>query len=156
MIEKKYLSRDGFKKFKAELKKLTTQERRQIAHDIAEARAKGDLSENAEYHAAKEAQAHLERKIHHLEKLLSSSQIIDDSKKKNDAVYLFSKVKLLNINTNQEVIYTLVPSDEAHFKSGKLSIHSPIGSALQGKTVGDKVCVDVPAGQMAFKILSIG
>ena len=155
MNEKKYLSKNGFEKFTIELKKLKTKGRRQIAEDISEARSKGDLSENAEYHAAKEAQAHLEHKINRIEQILASSHVIDNLKKKNDSIYLFSTVKLLNITTKKYVTYTFVPSEEAHFESGKLSMDSPIGAALKGKAVGEQVDITVPAGQIVFKVISI-
>ncbi len=138
-----------------ELRDLKTRGRKEIAEDIAEARAKGDLSENAEYDAAKEAQGYLEKKIAELENTLATSEIIDDKNIDSSKAYLLSTITILNKKTDKEMQYTLVSKDEADFKQKKISVDSPIGRALLGKEVGDVVNVDVPAGKLELEIKKI-
>ncbi|MDZ7693547.1 MAG: transcription elongation factor GreA [Balneolaceae bacterium] len=156
MSEKKnYLSREGFEKLEAELKDLKTRGRKEIAEEIAEARAKGDLSENAEYDAAKEAQGMLEKRISELENALANARILDEEDIKTDKAYMLSTVTIFNHKTEKEVKYTLVSKDEANFKENKISIESPIGSAILGQEIGDIVEVDVPAGTLKLEIKNI-
>ena len=140
---------------KDELHQLKTVERPKISEQIAEARDKGDLSENAEYDAAKEAQGHLETKIVKLENLLANARIIDDSQIDNTKVYILSTVKIRNQKNGAEVTYTLVAENEANLAEKKISIESPIGKGLVGKSVGDIAEVEVPAGIIPFEILEI-
>lgn len=150
-----YLSQEGFDKIKAELRELTLNGRRDIAQQIAEARSHGDLSENAEYEAAKEAQSHLEKRIAELELILSSARVIDDKNLDNDKVYLLSKVTIQNKKLNKTMVYSIVSAQEADFKQNKISSESPIGAALMGKKVGDTVTVNVPAGNLELEIINI-
>jgi transcription elongation factor GreA len=150
-----YLSKEGYEKLDAELRELKTKGRKKIAEDIAEARAKGDLSENAEYDAAKEAQGHMESKIADIENTLANSRIIDEKNIDTSKVYLLNNVTILNKKMNKKQQYTLVSPQEADFKAGKISVKSPIGEALLGKEVGDVVDVKVPAGIMQLEILNI-
>lgn len=150
-----YLSKEGYEKLNGELHDLKTRGRKQIAKDIAEARAQGDLSENAEYDAAKEAQGHLEKRIAELENTLATSRIIDDKNIDTSKVYILSTVTILNQNTQKEMKYTLVAPQEADFKLKKISIDSPIGKALMGHAVGDVVEVSVPAGKLKLEIKNI-
>lgn len=150
-----YLSQEGFEKLRSELRDLTVNGRRDIAQQIAEARSHGDLSENAEYEAAKEAQSHLEKRIAELEAILSSSRIIDDKNLDTDKVYLLSKVTILNKKVNKKMEYTIVSAQEADFKQNKISSDSPIGAALMGRKVGETVMVTVPAGKLELEIVSI-
>ena len=150
-----YLSKEGYEKLDAELRDLKTRGRREIAQAIAEARAQGDLSENAEYDAAKEAQGHMEKKIAELEDVLAKSRIIDDRNIDNTKVYVLSTVTILNHKVNKEMKYTLVNKSEADFKKSKISIDSPIGQGLLGKSVGDICEVIVPAGTLKLEILKI-
>jgi transcription elongation factor GreA len=150
-----YLSQEGFDKIKAELRELTINGRREIAQQIAEARSHGDLSENAEYEAAKEAQSHLEKRIAELELIMSTARVIDDKNLENDKVYLLSKVTILNKKMNKTMVYTIVSAQEADFKENKISSDSPIGAALMGKKVGDTVTVKVPAGNLELEIINI-
>jgi len=154
-VKKNYLSEEGYEKLSKELRKLKTEDRRQIAQDIAEARAKGDLSENAEYDAAKEAQGHLEKRIAELETKLAHAKVLKDEDIKTDKAYLLSTVTILNKNTDKEMKYTLVSKDEADFKEGKISIESPIGKAILGREKGETVKVDVPAGELELQVLNI-
>lgn len=155
MSEVTYYTREGIEKLKEELHHLRTEGRAQIAKAIAEARDKGDLSENAEYDAAKEAQGHHESKISKLENVLASARIIDESKLDTSKVLALSIVKIKNTKNGAEMSYQLVPESEADLKSGKISVKSPIAQGLLGKTVGDKVEVSVPAGQIEFEIVEI-
>lgn len=155
MSKVNYLSKEGYEKLEAELRDLKTRGRKQIAEDIAEARAKGDLSENAEYDAAKEAQGHLETRIAKLENTLATSRIIDSKDIDTSKVYLLSKITILNKKVGKEMTYQLVSKDEADFAAGKISVDSPIGKALLGKEKGDIVEVDVPAGKLELEILDI-
>lgn len=142
-------------KLRSEVEHLKSVERPAISRMIAEARDKGDLSENAEYDAAKEAQGMLELRISKLEDTIANARIIDESKIDTDKVQILNKVKIKNLKTNAELVYTLVAESEANLKEGKLSIATPIAKALIGKKVGDEVEVQVPSGMMSFKILDI-
>lgn len=150
-----YLSKEGYEKLNDELHDLKTRGRKEIAKDIAEARAQGDLSENAEYDAAKEAQGHLEKRIAELENTLATSRIIDDKNIDTSKVYILSTVTIFNQNTKKEMMYTLVSPQEADFKLKKISVDSPIGKALMGHEVGDVVEVNVPAGKLKLEIKNI-
>jgi transcription elongation factor GreA len=150
-----YLSKVGYESLNAELRELKTKGRKEIANQIAEARAQGDLSENAEYDAAKEAQGHLEKKIAELEHVLATSQIIDEKNIDNSKVYILSTVTILNKKVKKEMKYTLVAAQEADFKLNKISIDSPIGQALLGKAVGETAIAIVPAGKLELEILKI-
>lgn len=154
-MAKSYLSKEGFQKLETELRDLKTRGRREIAKEIAEARAKGDLSENAEYDAAKEAQGMLEKRIAELEHILATSSIIDEKNIDSSKAYLLSTVKIRNHNTDKNMEYTLVSKNEADFSAGKISVESPIGAALLAKEVGDVVSVKVPAGTLKLEILEI-
>lgn len=156
MADIQYFTKEGLENLKKELHHLKTVERPSISRQIAEARDKGDLSENAEYDAAKEAQGLLEAKIAQMEDLLSRARMIDESKIDNSKVMILSKVTVKNLKINKEVIYTLVSEKEADLKSGKISSTSPIGQGLMGKAVGDVVEISVPAGVIQFEILEIG
>lgn len=140
---------------KVELNQLVSVERPSISKQIAEARDKGDLSENAEYDAAKEAQGLLELRISKLEDVVRHAKLIDESKLDNSKVLILSKVKMKNGKTGSIVTYTLVPENEADLKAGKISIDSPISKGLLGKSVGDKAEIKVPSGIMEFEILEI-
>jgi transcription elongation factor GreA len=155
MTEIKYYSLEGLQKLKDELHHLVTVERPLISKQIAEARDKGDLSENAEYSAAKEAQSMLELKISKLQDVLGNARLIDESKLDNTKVLIFSIVKLKNTQTGQVVTYALVPENEANVRQGKISVNSPISKGLLGKHIGDKVEIVVPAGTVAFEIIEI-
>ena len=150
-----YLTAEGYKKLKDELDHLRSVERPAAAAAIAEARDKGDLSENAEYDAAREAQGLLEMRIAQLENTLSKARIIDESKIDTSKVQILSRVKLLNHNVKREVEYTIVSENEANLREGKLAIGTPIAKALLGKKVGDVVEVQVPAGVLKLEILNI-
>ncbi len=150
-----YLSQEGYDKLDAELKDLKTRGRREIAADIAEARAKGDLSENAEYDAAKEAQGHMEDRITKLEDILANARILDAKDLDLSQVRVLTKVTILNKKVGKEMTYTLVSANEADFKANKISIDSPIGKGLLGKKVGDVAEVKVPAGMLELEILKI-
>ncbi len=150
-----YVTKEGLEKLQEELHILKTKERPKISQQIAEARDKGDLSENAEYDAAKEAQGLLELKISKLEELIANSRIIDESKIDTSKVLILSKVKITNTKNKATMVYTLVPENEADLKSGKISINSPIAKGLLGKAVGDKVEISVPSGKMEFEIVEI-
>ena len=155
MSEISYLTEEGLRKLKDELERLKTVERRSISKQIAEARDKGDLSENAEYDAAKDAQGMLEMKIAKLEELVSNSRIIDESRLDKSKVQILSKVKLLDKTKNIITEYTIVSESEANFKQGKISIKTPIALGLLGKKVGDVVEVKVPNGVLSFEIIDI-
>jgi len=155
MSQISYLTEEGLRKLKEELERLKTIERPAISKQIAEARDKGDLSENAEYDAAKDAQGMLEMKIARLEEVLSNSRIIDETKLDNSKIQILSKVKALNNTTNVITEYTIVSEREANIKEGKLSIKTPIAMGLLGKKVGDIVEIKVPNGIISFKIIEI-
>lgn len=150
-----YLSQEGYDKLNDELHDLKTRGRKEIAADIAEARAKGDLSENAEYDAAKEAQGHLESRIAELENVLANARVIDESKVDTTKAYVGSTVTIHNKKVNKEMKYTIVSPQEADMKLNKISIESPIGKALLAKSVGDVVSVKVPAGELTLEIKNI-
>ena len=155
MADVAYYTRDGLDKLKEELQQLKTAGRAAIAKAIAEARDKGDLSENAEYDAAKEAQGHHETKIAKLEELLASARLLDESKLDTSKVLALSKVKIKNTKNGATMSYQLVSESEADLKSGKISVTSPIAKGLLGKKVGEKTEITVPAGKMEFEILEI-
>ncbi len=150
-----YLTEAGYEKLRAELEQMRSVERPAISAMIAEARDKGDLSENAEYDAAREAQGMLEMRIAKLEDTLSKARIIDESKLDVSKIQILSRVTLKNLATGKQVVYTLVSENEADLKEGKLSIGTPIGKALLGKKTGERVEVTVPAGVIHFEILDI-
>ncbi|MBR2367013.1 MAG: transcription elongation factor GreA [Alistipes sp.] len=150
-----YLTAEGMNKLKEELNHMLSVERPAAAAAIAEARDKGDLSENAEYDAAREAQGLLEMRIAQLENTLSKARIIDETKIDTSKVQILSRVKLLNHNVKREVEYTIVSENEANLREGKLAIGTPIAKALLGKKVGDIVEVQVPAGLLKLEILNI-
>jgi transcription elongation factor GreA len=150
-----YLTAEGLEKLKKEVHELRTKGRAEIARAIQEARDKGDLSENAEYHAAKEAQGFLEMKIAQLEDTLSNARLIDTSRMDNSKVMLLSKVKVMNKGNKQMNLFTLVSETEADLKLGKISITSPIGKGLVGKTVGEVVEITVPSGLLKLEIVEI-
>ena len=155
MTEIKYYTQEGIQKMKDELNHLVTVERPSISKQIAEARDKGDLSENAEYAAAKEAQSMLELKISKLQDVLSNARLIDETKLDNSKVLIFSTIKLKNSQNGLVVTYTLVPENEANVKLGKISVSSPIAKGLLGKQIGDKVEITIPAGTISFEIIEI-
>ncbi|MBN8586740.1 MAG: transcription elongation factor GreA [Rhodothermia bacterium] len=155
MSETLYLSQDGLNKLNEELQFLKTKERARIAQAIAEARAQGDLSENAEYDAAKDAQGLLEARIAQLNEMIQNARVVDDSKMDVSKAYILSKVRVKNHKVNQEVTYVLTSDREANFAQNKISVNSPIGKALLGRSVGDIVDVKVPAGIIKFEILEI-
>lgn len=155
MADVTYYTKEGLEKLKQELQHLRTEGRAQIAKAIAEARDKGDLSENAEYDAAKEAQGHHEAKIAKLEEVLANARLIDESKLDTSKVLALSKVKIKNTKNGTEMTYQLVSESEADLKSGKISVKSPIAQGLLGKSVGDKVEITVPAGKIEFEIVEI-
>lgn len=150
-----YLTAEGLEKLKAEYQHLVSVERPSISRQIAEARDKGDLSENAEYDAAKEAQGLLELKISKLENMIANARIIDESKIDTEHVQILNKVKLKNLNNGSVVEYTLVGESEANLREGKLAAATPIGKALIGKKKGAVVEVSVPSGIIKFEILEI-
>lgn len=155
MSETKYFTQEGLQKIKDELEDLMVKERPMISQMIAEARDKGDLSENAEYDAAKEAQGMLELKISKLQELVINARIIDESKMDISKVLLMSKVKIKNLTNGAEMDYMLVPEKEANLRSGKISVNSPIAKGLLGKTVGQQAEISVPAGVMTFEIIEV-
>ncbi|MBQ5353435.1 MAG: transcription elongation factor GreA [Alistipes sp.] len=150
-----YLTAEGYKKLKDELDHMRSVERPAASAAIAEARDKGDLSENAEYDAAREAQGMLEMKIAQMENTLANARIIDETKIDKNKVQILSKVTLLNHNNNRQVVYTIVAEHEANLREGKLAIGTPIAKALLGKKKGEVVEVTVPAGVLKFEILDI-
>ncbi len=155
MSEVTYYTREGLEKLKEELHLLKTEGRSQISKAIAEARDKGDLSENAEYDAAKEAQGHHESKISKLTNVLANARLIDESKLDSSKVLALSIVKIKNMNNGATMTYQLVSESEADLKTGKISVKSPIAQGLLGKSVGDKAEIAVPAGKIEFEIIEI-
>jgi len=155
MSETKYFTEEGLKKLRKEIEYLTTIERPKISQQISEARDKGDLSENAEYDAAKDAQGLLELKISKLQASIRNGRIIDESKMDNSKVYLLSTVVIKNTKNNATMKYTLVPEEESDLKTGKLSVESPISKGLLGKEVGETVDIKIPAGIVTFEIIDI-
>ncbi len=150
-----YLTPEGYENLKNELEHLKTKGREEVAKAIAEAREKGDLSENAEYDAAKDAQGYLEMKINEKEKILANARILDKSQLDASSVTILSTVKIKNQKNNKEVSYTLVSESEANLKEKKISVTSPIGKGLLGKKVGEIAQVTTPAGAIDFEIMSI-
>lgn len=151
-----YMTLDGYNKLMEEISYLETTKRPEISRQIAEARDKGDLSENAEYDAAKEAQGLLESKIAQLKDLISKARVIDETKLGTDSVQLLNKVKIRNTKNNSTMTYTLVSESEANLKEFKIAINTPIGKGLLGKKVGDVAEIKVPNGVMTFEIMEIG
>lgn len=150
-----YFTPEGLQRLKDEIHQLESVERPKISVQIAEARDKGDLSENAEYDAAKEAQGLMEAKLAKLKNTLANARLVDDSKIDNSKVYILSTVKIRNTKNNAEVSYTLVAENEANLAEKKISVDSPIGKGLLGKAVGDIAEVQVPAGIIPFEVLEI-
>ncbi len=150
-----YVTKEGLKKLQEELERLQTVERPKISRAIGEAIEKGDISENAEYDAAKDAQGLLEAKIAQLKDTIATCRVIDESQIDTSKVQMLNKVTIKNTKTGATMTYTLVSETEANFKEGKLSINTPIAQALVGKKLGDKVIVKVPAGDMEFEIMDI-
>ena len=155
MAESRYYTEEGLQKLRDELDYLSTVERKKISEAIAEARDKGDLSENAEYDAAKEAQGLLELKISKLQDLVSKARVIDESKLDKSKVLILSTVKVKNLKNDMVMKYTLVPEKEADLKNGKISVSSPIAKGLLGKSVGEKTEITVPAGTIGLEIMDI-
>jgi transcription elongation factor GreA len=155
MSEVSYYTAEGLKKLKDELHQLEQVERPRVTQEIADARDKGDLSENAEYHAAKEEQSHLEFKIAKLKNVVASARIIDESQLDASKILIHSVVKIKNTVNNMEFTYTLVADSETDIRNGKLAVNSPIGKGLLGKKVGEVAEVQVPNGIMKFEILEI-
>jgi len=156
MAKISYYTKEGLEKMKKELEHLKTKGRADIARQIAEARDKGDLSENAEYDAAKDAQGLMEMKISQLETLVSNARIIDQNNIDTSKVSILSNVKIKNLKNGATFSYTLVSQEEADLKTGKISIQSPIGQGLMGKKIGEVAKVIAPAGEMEFEIVDIG
>ena len=150
-----YITEEGLQKLKEELEQLRNVERPAISRLIADARDKGDLSENAEYGAAKEAQGMLELKISRLEDIVARSRVLDESKIDTSSVRILNRVKIKNKTNNSVMEYQIVPESEANFKQGKIAINSPIAQGLIGKKVGDLVKIKVPSGVIPFEIVSI-
>ena len=155
MVQASYMTEEGLANLKKDLEKMISVERPAISQQIAEARDKGDLSENAEYDAAKEAQGLLEMRIAKLEDMIANARIIDESKIDTAQVQILNKVKIKNTKNNQQVEYMLVSESESDIKSGKISVATPIAKGLLGKKVGDVVDIKVPSGLMSFEILEI-
>ncbi len=150
-----YMSQEGYDNMVAELKRLESVERPKASAAIAEARDKGDLSENSEYDAAKEAQAHLEDKINKLKLAISEAKVVDTSRLSNDTVQILSKVEMTNLTTKAKMTYTIVSENEANLREGKISIMTPIAQGLLGKKVGDEVEIKIPRGTITLRIESI-
>ena len=150
-----YYTPEGYAKLKAELEHMKTVERAHVIKQIAEARDKGDLSENAEYDAAKEAQGMLELRIAKLEETLASARVVDASQLDNSKVLILSTVRIRNQQNGKEVTYTLVAQNEANIAQGKITVDSPIGKGLLGKSVGEVAEIKVPSGTMHFEVLEI-
>ena len=150
-----YLSHEGYEKLRRELEQLKTSKRREISKAIGEARAHGDLSENAEYTYAKEAQGLNEKKISELEDKLSRAKLIDESEMPKDEILIGAKVKLKDLDSAEELEYSLVAEEEADYSAGKISITSPVGEALLGHKENDTVKIKIPAGTLTYKVLKI-
>lgn len=150
-----YMSQEGYDKLVAELKRLESVERPKASAAIAEARDKGDLSENAEYDAAKEAQAHLEEKINRMKLSIAEAKIVDTSRLSTDAVQILSKVEMTNLTTNAKMTYTIVSESEANLRDGKISITTPIAQGLLNHKVGDEVEIKIPRGTIHLRIDNI-
>ena len=151
-----YMTQQGYDNLVAEINELESVQRPEISRQIAEARDKGDLSENAEYDAAKEAQGLLEGKIAQLKTILSNARIIDESRLSTDSVQILNKVTIKNLKNGAQMAYTLVSDSEANLKQNKISINTPIAKGLMGKKVGDIVEVQTPGGIVSFEIVEIG
>ena len=155
MSQINYYTAEGLKKLKDELNNLKTVQRPAISEQIGEARDKGDLSENAEYDAAKEAQGILEMKISKMENIVANARLIDDTNIDNSKVYILSIVTIKNCDNGMEMVYTLVAENEAYIKSRKISVDSPIGKGLLGKVVGQVAEIETPGGLLKFEIINI-
>ena len=154
-MERVYLTRVGYERLMEELEHLKTVKRKEISADIEHARSLGDLKENAEYHSAKDAMARNETRVLELEDKLSRVEIIEDNNIDADKAYIGAKLKLLDIDTGDEIEYTLVGQDEANAIEGLISVTSPVGKALLGHKEGDAIKIDVPAGTLEYKIIEI-
>ena len=150
-----YMSEEGYNKLVAELREMETMQRPEISRQIAEARDKGDLSENSEYDAAKEAQGMLEMKINNLKAIISEAKIIDTSKLDTSTVQILSKVEMKNVKNNMKMVYTIVSESEANLREGKISVNTPIAQGLLGKKVGDVAEITIPQGKITLEILNI-
>ena len=155
MSDKQYFTKEGLDKFRAELNDLKTKGRSEMARQIAEAREKGDLSENAEYDAAKEAQGHLEAKISQMESVLGNARVLDESQIDTSKVQVLSKVTILNKKVKKKLTYQLVAESEANVREGKISVTSPIGKGLLGKSVGQVAVINTPNGNIELEVLEI-
>ncbi|RMG27443.1 MAG: transcription elongation factor GreA [Bacteroidetes bacterium] len=155
MSEVNYFTKEGYEKLKSKLQELKGRGRKEIADQIQKAREMGDLSENAEYDAAKDAQGMLEMEISKLETAIANARVLDASDIDDSKAYILSTVTLKNIKLNKKVTYTLVAEEEANLKQGKISVKSPVGKAVLGKEVGDIVEIEAPAGKIQFKLLEI-
>ena len=155
MSQVEYLTKEGLERLKKDLDELKTVGRQKVAKAIAEAREKGDLSENAEYDAAKDAQGMLELKINEMEKKLANARILDESQLDTSKVTVFAKVRIKNVQNGKEITYQLVSETEADLKMKKISVNSPMGQGLLGKAVGDIAVVETPRGNIQFEILDI-
>ena len=149
-----YISKEGYEKLVAELKRLETIERPKASAAIAEARDKGDLSENSEYDAAKEAQGMLEMKINQLKETINAAKIIDTTKLNTETVQILTKVEMRNVKNNMKMVYTIVSESEANLRQGKISVNTPIAQGLLGKKVGDVVDIKIPQGTISLEILN--
>ncbi|MBQ4519670.1 MAG: transcription elongation factor GreA [Bacteroidaceae bacterium] len=150
-----YMSEEGYNKLVAELREMETVQRPEISRQIAEARDKGDLSENSEYDAAKEAQGMLELKISNLKAIISEAKIIDTSKLDTSTVQILSKVEMKNVKNGMKMVYTIVSESEANLKEGKISVNTPIAQGLLGKKVGDVAEITIPQGKITLEIVNI-
>ncbi|MCQ2202912.1 MAG: transcription elongation factor GreA [Bacteroidales bacterium] len=150
-----YVTEEGLKKLKEELAHLEGVERPKVIQQIADARDKGDLSENAEYDAAKEAQSHLEAKIASLKMQLANTRVLDSSRIDTSSVQILTKVTIKNVKNNMQMTYTIVPESEGDLKAGKLSVTTPIAKGLLGKKVGEQATIKIPAGEAIFEIIEI-
>ncbi len=155
MSDVKYMTKEGLDKLNAELADMKGPQRKAVAAEIQEAREKGDLSENAEYDAAKEKQGLLEMRIAKLEEALATARVLDESEVDLSKAYILSTVKLKNLKMKKVFTYTLVSEEEADIKTNRISVKSPVGKAVLGKAVGDIVSIDVPAGKLEFELLEI-
>ena len=150
-----YMSEEGYNKLVAELREMETVQRPEISRQIAEARDKGDLSENSEYDAAKEAQGRLEMKINNLKAIISEAKIIDTSKLDTSTVQILSKVEMKNVKNGMKMVYTIVSESEANLREGKISVNTPIAQGLLGKKVGDVAEITIPQGKITLEIVNI-
>ena len=150
-----YMSQEGYDKLRAQIKQLEEVDRPEVIRQIAEAREKGDLSENSEYDAAKEAQAHLEDKINKLKATIAEAKVVDTSRLSTESVQILTKVEMTNLTTNTKMSYTIVSENEADLRAGKISIKTPIAQGLLGKKVGDEVEITIPRGTIKLRIENI-